>query len=65
MAVFLASAAAMFAGRAAQRTESAQTADASVLNPNEYLIDTLFRSMTDLDAVSMRAGADPDICPRT
>ena len=61
MAAFLASAAAMFAGRAAQRTESAQGADASVLTPNEYLIDTLFRSagsMTDMNAISMRAEAD-------
>lgn len=61
MVAFLASAAAMFAGRAAQRPESAQTADSSVLNPNEYLLDTMFRSsgtMTDLNAVSMRAEAD-------
>ena len=61
MAAFLASAAAMFAGRAAQRPEPAQAADASVLNPNEYLIDTMFRStgtMTDLNAVAMRAEAD-------
>jgi hypothetical protein len=61
MAAFLASAAAMFAGRAAQRPEPAQAADASVLNPNEYLLDTMFRStgtMTDLNAVSMRAEAD-------
>jgi hypothetical protein len=62
MAAFLASAAAMFAGHAAQRTDPAQAAtEASVLNPNEYLIDTLFRStgtMTDLNAISMRAEAD-------
>jgi len=61
MAAFLASAAAMFAGRAAQRPEPAQAADASVLNPNEYLIDTMFRAtgtMTDLNAISMRAEAD-------
>ena len=62
MAAFLASAAAMFAGHAAQRAESAQAAtEASMLNPNEYLIDTLFRStgtMTDLNAISMRAEAD-------
>ncbi len=59
MAAFLASAAAMFAGRAAQRPEPSP--DVSVLNPNEYLIDTMFRStgtMTDLNAVSMRAEAD-------
>jgi hypothetical protein len=51
MAAFLASAAAMFAGRAAQRPEPAPASDSSVLNPNEYLIDTMFRStgtMTDL-----------------
>jgi hypothetical protein len=61
MAAFLASTAAMFAGHAAQRPEPAQAADASVLNPNEYLIDTMFRStgtMTDLNAVSMRSEAD-------
>jgi hypothetical protein len=61
MAAFMASAAAMFAGRAAQRPEPAQAADASVLNPNEYLLDTMFRTtgtMTDLNAVSMRAEAD-------
>jgi hypothetical protein len=63
MAAFLASAAAMFAGQGAQRTESAQASatEAAVLNPNEYLIDTLFRStgtMTDLNAISMRAEAD-------
>ncbi len=61
MAAFLASAAAMFAGRAAQRPEPAQAGDASVLNLNEYLLDTMFRStgtMTDLNAVSMRAEAD-------
>ena len=61
MAAFLASAAAMFAGRAAQRPEPAQAADAPVLDPNEYLLDTMFRSsgtMTDLNAVSMRAEAD-------
>jgi hypothetical protein len=61
MAAFLASAAVMFAGRAAQRPEPAQPADASVLNPNEYLLDTMFRStgtMTDLNAVSMRAEAE-------
>ena len=62
-AAFLASAAAAFAGRAAQRTESAQASatEASLLNPNEYLIDTLFRStgtVTDLNAISMRAEAD-------
>ena len=61
MAAFLASAAAMFAGRAAQRPDPAQAADAYVLNPNEYLLDTMFRStgtMTDLNAVAMRAEAD-------
>jgi hypothetical protein len=62
MAAFLASAAAMFAGHPAQKTESAQAAtEASVLDPNEYLIDTLFRSagtMTDINAISMRAEAD-------
>ena len=64
MAAFLASAAAMFAGRAAQRTESAQAADTSALNPNEYLIDTLFRSNAnyglerDCDAGRIRS----DIC---
>jgi hypothetical protein len=61
MAAFLASAAAMFAGRPAQRQEPAQAAEASVLNPTEYLIDTMFRStgtMTDLNAISMRAEAD-------
>src|ERR1035437_10215081 len=62
-AAFLASAAAAFAGRAAQRTESAQASatEASLFNPNEYLIDTLFRStgtVTDLNAISMRAEAD-------
>ena len=61
MAAFLASAAAMFAGRAAQRQEPAQAAEASVLNFDEYLIDTMFRStstMTDLNATSMRAEAN-------
>jgi hypothetical protein len=63
MAAFLASSAAMFAGRAAQRTESTQAAatEAAMLNPNEYLVDTLFRStenMTELNAISMRAEAD-------
>jgi hypothetical protein len=61
MAAFLASAAAMFAGRAAQRPEPAPASDSSVLNPNEYLIDTMFRStgmMTDLNAAAMRAEAD-------
>ena len=39
MAAFLASAAAMFAGRAAQRPEPSQATatEASLLNPNEYL----------------------------
>jgi hypothetical protein len=63
MAAFLASAAAMFAGRAAQWTEPSQATatEASLLNPNEYLIDMLFRSngsMTDLNAIAMRAEAD-------
>jgi hypothetical protein len=61
MAAFLASAAAMFAGRAAKKAEPSQPNEAAALNPNEYLIDTLFRSsgsMTDLNAVSMRAEAD-------
>ncbi len=64
MAAFLASAAAMFAGRGAgQGTGPAQaaTTEAQVLDPNQYLIDTLFRStgtITDLSAVSMRAEAD-------
>ncbi len=61
MAAFLASAAAMFAGRVAQKTESAQAADTLALNPNEYLIDTLFRSnssITDLNAIAMRAESD-------
>jgi hypothetical protein len=61
MAAFLASAAAMFAGHIAQRPEPAQATDASALDPNEYQVDTLFRSagtMTDLNAISMRAEAD-------
>jgi hypothetical protein len=61
MAAFLASAATMFAGRAAQSPGPAHAADASMLNPNEYLLDTMFRStgtMMDLNAVSMRAEAD-------
>ena len=63
MTAFLASAAAMFAGRAAQRTESPQAAanGSEMLNPNEYLIDTLFRSngnVTDLNGTPMRAEAD-------
>jgi hypothetical protein len=63
IAAFLASAAAMFAGREAQRMEPVQASatEASLLNPNEYLIDTLFRStstMTDLNTIAMRAEAD-------
>ncbi|MFZ0793734.1 MAG: hypothetical protein WAM65_08190 [Candidatus Korobacteraceae bacterium] len=63
MAAFLASAAAMFAGRAAQRPEPSQATatEASLLHPNEYLVDTLFRSngsMTDLNAITLRAEAD-------
>jgi hypothetical protein len=61
MAAFLASAAAMFAGRAAQTPAAAQAAETSALNPNEYLVDTMFRptgTMTNLNAISMRAEAD-------
>jgi hypothetical protein len=63
MAAFLASAAAMFAGSATQKAPSpqAQAMEASLVNPNEYLIDTLFRStgtMTDLNAIAMRAEAE-------
>lgn len=63
IAAFLASAAAMFAGGLAQKAPSGQAAatEASVLNPNEYLIDTLFRSngsITELNAIAMRAEAD-------
>jgi hypothetical protein len=61
-AAFLASAAAMFAGSASNKSVPAQgAAEPSMLNPNEYLIDTLFRSngaMTDLNAIQMRAEAD-------
>ncbi|HZL70557.1 MAG TPA: hypothetical protein VFC29_24855 [Candidatus Limnocylindrales bacterium] len=63
MAAFLASAAAMFAGSPTQKAPSpqVQAMEASLVNPNEYLIDTLFRStgtMTDLNAIAMRAEAD-------
>src|ERR1035441_6632853 len=63
MAAFLASAAAMFAGSATHKSPSpqVQAMEASLVNPNEYLIDTLFRStgtMTDLNAIAMRAEAD-------
>jgi hypothetical protein len=63
LTAFLASAAAAFAGRAAQRPEPSQASatEASLLNPNEYLIDMLFRSngsITDLNAIAMRTEAD-------
>jgi hypothetical protein len=62
-AAFLASAAAMFAGSASNNSVPAQgaAAESSILNPNEYLVDTLFRSngpMTDLNAIQIRAEAD-------
>jgi hypothetical protein len=62
-AAFLASAAAMFAGSASNKAAPTQgaAAESALLNPNEYLIDTLFRSngpMTDLNAIQMRAEAD-------
>src|SRR5664279_948880 len=61
MAAFLASAAAMFAGSASNKSVPGVAAESAVLSPNEYLIDTLFRSngaMTDLNAIQMRAEAD-------
>jgi hypothetical protein len=62
-AAFLVSAAAMFGGSQAQTTSSTQAAaaEASMLNPNDYLIDTLFRSsgsIGDLNAIAIRAEAD-------
>jgi hypothetical protein len=62
-AAFLASAAAVFAGSASNKAAPAQglAAESAMPNPNEYLVDTLFRSngpMTDLTAIQMRAEAD-------
>jgi hypothetical protein len=61
IAAFPASAAAMMAGKAAQPGSQTSAADASMLNPNEYMIDMLFRSngpMTEPNAGMMRAEAD-------